>query len=278
MPETSTRTLSLSTRRGVVWQFLSFPMILFIAIPILAIFFNLNPARFLGDIYKAQAIQAIRLSLITSLAAVGLTLLFGTPLALVLSRLHSRLGQVLDILVDLPTVLPPAVAGIALLMAFGRQGLLGPFLSSMGITLPFTSVAVVIAQMFVAAPLYIKSAAIGFSNVDPELKNSAALDGANHWQTFRFISLPLSAVSVLNGSALTWARAMGEFGATIIFAGNFSGRTQTMPLAIYLGFEMDMSVALTLSAILILFSLTILILVRWIFRHSLDINGAREVE
>lgn len=258
------------SRLAVPWQLLSLPMVLFIAIPILAIFFHLNPEDFFEDLRKTQAIEAIHLSLATSLSAVGLTIIFGTPLALVLSRVHSRMGKLLDVLVDLPTVLPPSVAGIALLMAFGRQGFLGPFLSWFGISLPFTPVAVVLAQTFVAAPLYIKSAAIGFSNVDLELIHSAALDGANHWQSFRLITLPLSALSVLNGSALTWARAMGEFGATIIFAGNFSGRTQTMPLAIYLGFEIDMSVALSLSAILILFSLAVLIFVKGILHHYLD--------
>jgi molybdate transport system permease protein len=148
-------------------------------------------------------------------------------------------------------VLPPAVAGLALLLAFGRRGLFGGLLEDWGVHIAFTQTAVILAQTFIAAPLYLKSAAIGFAGVDRELEQSAALDGAGRWATFRHVTAPLSWTALLGGVVLTWARALGEFGATIIFAGNYPGRTQTMPLAIYLGFELDLDVALTLSVILI---------------------------
>jgi molybdate transport system permease protein len=162
------------------------------------------------------------------------------------------------------------VAGVALLMAFGRRGLFGAWLETMDIQIPFTVIAVVMAQTFLAAPFYVKAAAIGFAAIDPELKQSAALDGANRWQIFRHITLPLSWTALLSGSVMTWARALGEFGATIIFAGNFPGRTQTMPLAIYVGFEIDMNVALTLSIILISFSFLTLVIVKGFLHNRLE--------
>jgi molybdate transport system permease protein len=168
----------------------------------------------------------------------------------------------LDTLIDLPMVLPPAVAGIALLLAFGRRGLFGQYLNDMGIDIAFTQTAVVLAQLFVAAPFYVKAAAVGFAAIDQELEQAAALDGANGWQIFRLITLPLAWTALLGGAVMTWARALGEFGATIIFAGNFPGRTQTMPLAIYLGFELDLNIALTLAVILLAVSFLVLLVIK----------------
>jgi len=179
-----------------------------------------------------------------------------------------RFQRLIDTLVDLPFVLPPAVAGVALLMAFGRRGILGGALEFLGIQIAFTPIAVIIAQTFVSASFYIKAAALGFASVDQELEQAAGLDGANHWQIFRFVVIPLSWMALLSGGVMTWARALGEFGATIIFAGNFPGRTQTMPLAIYIGFELDLDVALTLSIILIGFSFLALFMVRGILNRE----------
>jgi molybdate transport system permease protein len=151
-------------------------------------------------------------------------------------------------------------------MAFGRQGLLGAYLYPLGVRIPFTALAVVMAQTFVAAPLYIRATTIGFSSLDPELEAAAALDGGSRWQIFWQLSVPICWSALLSGLITTWARALGEFGATILFAGNFPGRTQTMPLAIYLGFEQDMDMALALSAILIGISFLALLLVR-LFLH-----------
>lgn len=249
---------------------LGLPLILFILLPVLALFYRLTPADLLRSLQDETVRAAIRLSLTTSLITVGITVLFGTPVAYLLYRRRSALSRVIDTLVDLPTVLPPAVAGVALLMTFGRQGLLGGALNVLGLQIPFTTAAVVLAQTFIAAPLYVKSAAVGFAGVDCELKKAAALDGANRWQVFRYVMVPMSWVSILSGCVLTWARALGEFGATILFAGNFPGRTQTMPLAIYVGFEMDLTVALTLSALLVCFSFVVLGLVKWVLHERLD--------
>lgn len=244
------------------WQVWSLPFVLFLLIPFVAIVLRISPADFLANLNRAQVFQAVRLSLVTSVVTVAVSILFGTPVAYLISHRHYRVARWVDILVDLPTVLPPAVAGVALLMAFGRRGLLGGVLSNFGLSIPFTTMAVILAQTFIAAPLYIKSAALGFSEVDCELRKAAALDGANRWQTFRFIMAPMASRALINGAIMTWARALGEFGATIIFAGNFPGRTQTMPLAIYLGFELDLQVALTLSVILIGLSFLTIVLVK----------------
>jgi molybdate transport system permease protein len=163
---------------------------------------------------------------------------------------------------DLPMVLPPSVAGIALLIAWGRRGVLGQYLDAAGISIAFSTVAVVIAQTFVAAPFYIKAAAAGFASVERELEQAAAIDGATPWRVFTAITLPLARPALLGGLVMTWARALGEFGATIIFAGNFPGRTQTMPLAIYLGFELQFDVALTLAVILLGTSFAVLFVVK----------------
>ncbi len=248
--------------RSSFWKVTIVPYLVFILVPILALLVRASPVEILENLKNEQIHQAIRLSLTTSTVTVLLTLLLGTPVAYYLSHPHLRLHGLVDTLVDLPTVLPPAVAGVALLMAFGRRGLIGSWLLPLGIEIPFTPVAVVLAQLFIAAPLYIKTAAVGFSNIDWELKKAAALDGANRWQTFRFVVAPNGLNALLSGSALTWARALGEFGATIIFAGNFPGRTQTMPLAIYIGFEIDLNVALTLAVILIGISFAVLLFLK----------------
>jgi molybdate transport system permease protein len=208
------------------------------------------------------AIQAIWLSLRTSVIATALSAFLGTPLAYLLARRQVRGRRFLETLLDLPLVLPPAVAGVALLIAFGRRGVIGGFLSSLGLQVTFTPLAVILAQMFVASPFFLRAAIVGFSAVDEELTQAASLDGAGEWALFRHVVLPLAHPALLSGAVLTWARALGEFGATIIFAGNLPGRTQTMPLAIYLGFELDLNVALTLSVILLGFSFLVLLTVR----------------
>lgn len=256
------------------WRLLALPFLLFIALPILAIFARGSLTDLLANLNERQVSQAVSLSLATSLFTIVVTLVFGTPVAYLLAQRHFRGYHLVDTLIDLPTVLPPSVAGVALLMAFGRKGLFGAWLSAAGINIPFTFAAVVMAQTFIAAPLYIKAAAIGFAGVSHELRQAAGLDGANRWQTFRHILLPLSWRSLLSGCVLTWARALGEFGATIIFAGNFPGRTQTMPLAIYLGFEIDLDVALTLAVIMICFSFFTLVMVKGFLVRRMDAEEA----
>jgi molybdate transport system permease protein len=243
-------------------------MLAFLMLPLVALFLRTSPQRLLENLHEPYVIQAILLSLATTLVSTLIIILGGTPIAYSQARRQFRFQRVVDTLIDLPLVLPPAVAGIALLMAFGRRGLMGGLLDEMGIHIGFTPIAVILAQVFVAAPFYIKSAILGFSNIDTEMEQAASLDGASAAQAFRFVTIPLSWTALLGGSVMSWARALGEFGATIIFAGNFPGRTQTMPLAIYIGFELDLDVALTLSVILILFSFLALFIAKGILQRE----------
>ena len=256
------------TRMSGLWRVLSLPMLIFLSLPILALFLRISPADLLENLRQPEVLQAIALSLGTTLISTMIIILAGTPLAYSQARGQFRFSRLVDTLIDLPLVLPPAVAGVALLMAFGRRGILGGALDDLGIHIAFTPIAVIIVQVFVAAPFYIKSAALGFSNIDQELEQSAALDGASSPQIFRFLTIPLSWSALLGGSVMSWARALGEFGATIIFAGNFPGRTQTMPLAIYIGFELNLDIAITLSVILILLSFLALFVAKYILNRD----------
>ena len=249
---------------------LGLPLILFILLPLAALLMKVPYQDIFKSIQDQQVRRAIQLSLVTSLFSVLVTILFGTPVAYLLARSRRRTVTLIDTIIDLPTILPPAVAGVALLIAFGRRGMFGAWLADIGITLPFTQAAVIMAQTFVASPFYVKAAAIGFSGIRTELLEASALDGASRWQTFWHVTIPLARRSILSGAVMTWARALGEFGATIIFAGNFPGRTQTMPLAIYVGFEIDLSTALLLSFILICFSFLTLIAVKFVLHRNRD--------
>ena len=246
----------------VSWQWLSVPLLSFLVAPLLALLLRASPARVWANLGEPLVAQAIALSLGTTFMATAITIVFGTPVAYLLARRRCRLRRTIDTLIDLPTVLPPAVAGLALLMAFGRQGLIGRLLNDFGIQIAFSQTAVIMAQVFVAAPFYIKAARVGFASVSTDLEQAAALDGASSWQTFRRVTMPLAWTGLVSGCVMTWARALGEFGATMIFAGNFPGRTQTMPLAIYIGFEIDLDLALTLSLILIGCSFAVLLIVK----------------
>ncbi|MFZ3151486.1 MAG: ABC transporter permease [Anaerolineaceae bacterium] len=274
----SVKSVSAPRSRKNTWRLLALPLLLFFAIPILALFLKTPLSEFSANLNKSQVVQAIRLSILTSLSTAAISVIFGTPVAYLLSQRNFRLYRFVDTLIDLPTVLPPSVAGIALLMAFGRKGLFGPAFTALNISIPFTALAVIMAQTFIASPYYIKAATIGFSAVDPELKQAAALDGASHWQTFRYVTLPMSFSSMISGSVMTWSRALGEFGATIIFAGNFPGRTQTMPLAIYIGFEIDLDVALTLSIVMICFSFLTLVIVKSLLHRRTDASLSPAIE
>jgi len=220
-------------------------------VPVLALVVRAAGSDFLASISSSTALQALRLSLLTSVLSLVVTVVFGTALAYLLARQKFPLKPWVEILVDLPIVLPPSVAGLALLMAFGRVGLVGPLLSSVGIQLPFTTAAVVIAQTFVSAPLYVRAARIGFAQVDVQLEEAAYVEGANPWQLFREVMFPLAGNALVSGAILCWARALGEFGATILFAGNLEGVTQTMPLAVYIGLEKSLGIAVALSVMLL---------------------------
>jgi molybdate transport system permease protein len=197
-------------------------------------------------------------------------MILGTPLAYMLAHWRFRFKSWIELIIDLPIVLPPSVAGLALLIAFGRRGLFGSFLNILGISLPFTTAAVVLAQIFVASPLYVRSARVGFSQIDRQLEEAAHVEGANHWQLFYEVMLPLAGRTLLSGAILTWTRALGEFGATILFAGNLEGVTQTMPMAIYLGFERNIGVALSLSVLLVFVSILLLLLTKKLENREQD--------
>lgn len=256
------RTGEFPTASERLWRLASLPLLLFFAIPILALFLRISPLDWWQSLHEESLLNAVRVSLASSLISLAMIVITGTPLAYLISRPRFRFKNVIDTIVDLPTVLPPSVAGVALLITLGRQGLLGQWLSVLGIQLPFTLAAVIIAQVFIAAPFFVRSAAVGFSAVDDEIVQAAQLDGANRFELMRYIYLPLAQTALISGGVMSWSRALGEFGATILFAGNFPGRTQTMPMAIYLGFEVDLNLALTLSVILVSISFIALLLVK----------------
>lgn len=232
------------------------------AVPLAALLLRSFSSDFLASALSRQALQALSLSLATSTVTTLITVVLGTPLAYVLARSTSPRRAWIELVLDLPIVLPPSVAGLALLIAFGRHGLLGPALGALGLSLPFTSSAVVLAQIFVAAPLYVRSARVGFAHVPSELIEAAHVEGANVWQLFREVMVPIAGRLLASGAILTWTRALGEFGATILFAGNLEGVTQTMPMAIFLGFERNLGVALALAVVLITVSIILLAVMR----------------
>ncbi len=208
-------------------------------------------------------LDALVLSLATTAVSLVITVGFGLPLAFVLARRTFRGSGLLEAVVDLPIVLPPAVAGLGLLLVFGRRGLVGdPF----GLSIPFTTAAVVLAQTFVSAPFFIRSARTGIAGVDRDLEDAARVDGASERQVLRMVTIPLASAALAAGLVMTWARSLGEFGATIMFAGNVEGRTQTLPLVVYSEFQagsLDASIAA--AAILVLAAFGVLIAVR-VFR------------
>jgi molybdate transport system permease protein len=246
------------------WVFIlpSLVLIGLLGLPLLSLAWRAIGKDFFSNILSPTALAALKLSLVTSSVSLLITVIVGTPMAYILARWRFRGKTLLELLVDLPVVLPPSVAGLALLIAFGRQGVFGSILSGIGITLPFTTAAVVIAQTFVSAPLLVRSARVGFSEIERQLVESATVEGANELQVFRYIMFPLAGRAMLTGIVLSWTRALGEFGATIMFAGNLVGKTQTMPLAIFLGFEQGLGVAIALSVMLIAVSFGVLGFVR----------------
>jgi molybdate transport system permease protein len=220
------------------------------------------------DLFREPAVrQALRLSLVCSLGATGLSILFGAPLAWILARVPFPGRAAVRTVTTLSLVLPPVVSGVALLLAFGRRGVLGRFLYDwFGVQLPFSTWGVVVAETFVAMPFLVLTLEGAFRTSDRRLEDAAATLGASRWVTFRRVTVPGVAPSLLAGVVLAWARALGEFGATITFAGNFPGRTQTMPLAVYLALESDLDAAILLSLVLVAVSFLVLFALRerWI--------------
>ncbi|HEY8516319.1 MAG TPA: ABC transporter permease [Candidatus Binatia bacterium] len=206
------------------------------------------------------ALEALRLSLGCSLAATALSIVLGLPLAWLLARVEFPARGLVRGLVTLPVVLPPVVGGVALLLAFGRRGIVGRWLeAAFGVTLPFTAAGAVLAEIFVAMPFFILTIEGGLRGLDARLEDAARTLGARPWTVFRRVTLPLLRPSLIAGAVLCWARALGEFGATITFAGNFPGRTQTLPLAVYTALETDPDAGILLSLVLLVVSLAVLV-------------------
>ena len=229
----------------------------FIGLPIVALLVRAAQQENLWNAVTGDlALTALRLSIFTSVVSIAVVVAGGTPFAYLLARSNHWLARVIDGLVELPIVLPPVVAGVAMLMAFGRGGLVGGWLDSAGVDISFTTVAVVFAQVFVAAPFYVRSAKLGFQSVARDYEDVSQTLGVSPISTFWRITLPLAAPSIITGLGLSWARALSEFGATIMFAGNLTGETQTMPLAIMTAMESSggLDSALALSAMLLVVS------------------------
>ena len=249
---------------------------LFLGLPVVALV-----ARALFDgslattITSRVVLDALLLSLVTTAVSLVLTVVFGLPLAYVLAR-RTFVGKGwLEAIIDLPIVLPPSVAGLALLIVFGRRGLFGGPFELLGIAIPFTTVAVVLAQTFVSAPFFIRSARTGIASVERDLEDAARVDGASERQLFRAITIPLASAALAAGLVMTWARSLGEFGATIMFAGNIGGRTQTLPLVVYSEFQAgDLDSSIAAAAILVLAAFGVLVAVRaFHWSRVLDARG-----
>jgi molybdate transport system permease protein len=249
---------------------------LFLGLPVLTLVVR---AVFNGSLAVALAspavLDALWLSLLTTSISLVITVVLGLPLAFTLARREFRGKGIMETVVDLPIVLPPSVAGLALLLVFGRRGLLSAPFEFLGISVPFTTIAVILAMVFVSAPFFIRSARTGIAGVERDLEDAARVDGASERQLFRSITLPLAGTALAAGLVMTWARSLGEFGATIMFAGNVQGRTQTLPLVVYSEFQgggLDASIAA--AAILVLAAFGVLLAVRvFHWGRAVDMRG-----
>ena len=248
------------------------PPILIAALAIVAVAFFILPLvgllsrapwqTALSDLTTPEALTALRLSFVVSLAATAMALVLGVPLAWVYARVPFPGRDVARALTTLPMILPPVVGGVALLFAFGRRGLFGPALEAVGIRVPFTTFGAILAATFVAMPFLVLTVEAGLRSMDRRYEDAARTLGAGRWLVFRRVTLPLIAPSVFAGAVLSWARALGEFGATITFAGNLPGTTQTLPLAVYIALETRPEVAIMLSLVLLAVALAILVVMR----------------
>jgi molybdate transport system permease protein len=230
-----------------------------LVLPLFALVGTTSIDELVSGLSRPEALAAIRLSVLTSTTSIVFVLVFGTPLAWSLARRPSRW---VELFVELPVVLPPAVVGVALLLAFGRRGVLGPLLERLDVNVAFTPVAVLLAQIVVSAPFYVIAATAALRAIDRDLLVVARTLGATPTVAFFRVALPLARPGLASGAALAWARALGEFGATLLFAGNLEGRTQTLPLAIYAALESDVGAARALSLALVAVAFTLLALLR----------------
>ncbi|GAA2604245.1 molybdate ABC transporter permease [Paractinoplanes durhamensis] len=236
---------------------------MFLVLPLFGLLWRAPWSTLPERLTEPGILAALRLSLLTATLATAVSLVLGVPLAWLLARTEFPGRRFVRALVTVPLVLPPVVGGVALLLVFGRRGLLGGWLdATFGVSLPFTTAGVVAAEAFVAMPFLVISVEGALRGADARYEEAASTLGATRWTAFRRVTLPLIAPGVAAGAVLCWARALGEFGATITFAGNFPGRTQTMPLAVYLALEQDLDAAIVLSLVLLVVSIGILAALR----------------
>jgi molybdate transport system permease protein len=250
---------------------------LFLGLPVaLLVIRALLGGTLAAELASGPVRDALILSLGTTAISLALTIAIATPVAHLLARRRFRGKAVMEAIIDLPIVLPPSVAGLALLLTIGRRGLFGDELAAVGISIPFTTAAVVIAQMFVSAPFFIRAARAGFLGVEREIEDAARVDGATDRQVAWSVTIPLAAPVLASGIVMTWARALGEFGATIMFAGNVAGRTQTLPLVVYGEFQSgDLEASIAAAAVLVLAAFAVLVAVRGLrWGRALDLRGA----
>jgi molybdate transport system permease protein len=240
----------------------------FVTVPLICMVLNVPLARLGHYLHDPMVVESLWLTLKTTLISVPIVVAIGSPVAYVLARRQFPGKQVLDALVDLPMSMPPVVVGFALLMTFAPRGPVGALLKDMGVQVVFTTTAVIIAQVMMAAPLYVKAARTGFEAVDDSLLRASLVLGASRWRTFTRVTLPLAGGGVITGVILAWARAAGEFCATITFAGNLPKVTQTAPVAVFVGVNRDLSVGVTLATILLIFSFAVLLGARILLKRS----------
>ncbi|WP_330182567.1 molybdate ABC transporter permease subunit [Nocardia sp. NBC_01503] len=267
MRATSTRRRAVRGRRPVILVLPAVLALAFLITPLIGLLVRTPWPTLTDRLFSAEVGQALRLSLVCATLATAICMVLGIPLAWLLARAHVPGQGIIRALVTVPLVLPPVVGGVALLLVFGRRGLLGRYLYDwFGVSLPFTTPGVVVAEAFVAMPFLVISVEGALRAADTRYEEAAATLGASPWYIFRRVTLPSVLPGVIAGAVLCWARALGEFGATITFAGNFPGRTTTMPLAVYLALETDPDAAIVLSLVLLTVSVVVLVSLRerWI--------------
>lgn len=245
-------------------------LVAFLAIPMVALFATATLDDVMLGLRHPLVWPALRLSAMTTSTSLAIVVVFGTPLAWRLARARGRFARALETLVGVPVVIPPAVAGVALLLAFGRHGLLSVVMQPLGWSVPFTTAAVVMAEVFVSAPFFVQAATSAFRRVDEQLITVARTFGASPLRVFARVALPIATPGLVAGAAMSWARALGEFGATLMFAGNLEGKTQTLPLAIYTAVEADLRAAQALSMVLVVIAFALLLFVRAALRRSTE--------
>ena len=249
--------------------------LLFLTLPVAAIFVEVGPAELLSRLDDPASVDALRLSLETTLVALAVILVVGTPAAYLLATRSFRGRALVLTLIELPLILPPAAAGVGLLAALGPNGIIGPALEDLGISLPLTTAGVVVALVFVASPFYLRQATAAFEALDPTLLEASSTLGAPEQRTFARVAIPLTRPALATGAALAWGRALGEFGATLMFAGSFQGVTQTAPLAIFELLGTDFEASLALAAVLVAMSAALLLVMKLVGPAEVRIPALR---